>query len=175
MLSPSQRQLRLSSKSIYSQEDALGRHRREASVWLNIREERYYENSIWFIAGVFSLGLIFLTLEVINSSLILWKAIIIFFFLFILDTLFLLIFAHISERRIDHYSERNPYFDYLVRKDILPGFYILLRGLEEFSSIGKVFPLEEFTTSELEIIDCLVKDGSELSLRELTFLAKNLA
>ncbi len=175
MLSLSQWQLRLSSKSIYSQEDAVGRHRREASVWLNIREERYYENSIWLIAGVFSLGLIFLTLEVINSSIILWKAIIIFFFLFILDTLFLLIFAHISERRIDRYSESNPYFEFLVRKDMLPGFYVLLRDLEEFSLLRKVFPLEDFSTSELEIIDCLVKDGSELSLRELTFLAKNLA
>jgi hypothetical protein len=140
-----------------------------------MREDRYYENSIWLIAGILSIGLIFLSLEVLSSSLSWWKGIIIFFLLLLLDTFFLLIFAHISVRRIDHYSERNPYFDYLVRKDMLPGFYILLRGLEEFSSIGKVFPLEEFTTSELEIIDCLVKDGSELSLRELALLAKNLA
>lgn len=87
----------------------------------------------------------------------------------------MLIFAHISERRIDHFSESNPYFEYLIRKDILPGFYILLRDLKEFSSLGKVFSLGEFSTSELEVMDCLVKDGSELSLRELALLAKNLA
>lgn len=141
---------------------------------MRLREEKYFEITFLLIAVFLAFGSLFLILEIISSSLIWWQGAIYIFLLTVFATLSLLFFTYLSERRIDHYSESNPYLEYLIKREILPGFYILLRDLEEFSALEVAFPDDGFTKSELEIIECLVRDGSELSIKELTTLAKNL-
>lgn len=155
-------------------ESSLNRHNYEASSWLRKREERYYELGILSIFILLLFTITFLIFEIFAQQVIWWQGLLIMFLAFLLALAFLLGLAYISEKRIDYFTDYNPYLSRLLKHNSLPGFYIVLRSLNEFDLIGDYVKKKGLSENEIEIMERLAKDGSMLSLEELSDLAKNL-
>ena len=151
----------------------LHRDYREANAWLREREDGYYRRGIYVIIYLLGFADIFVIISVFQRTESWVKGLIYIFLSFCLLIIGILLLALISERRLGHHFRRNPYHRELIRKSLLPGYYILLREESSLMVIKAYIGELGLRSDEIEIMERLVLDGSDLSFNELDRLSRN--
>ena len=140
---------------------------RDAMAWIREKENFIFEKLMFFLVATYSFFTLMTLPSTLINSLAIWKKVVIVLVLgtgFLLSVLFL---ALISEYRLNNVLSGNYLAPYIGKMGSIPGYFLSLRGGERFGALEKFIIKSNLTAKELEVVDCLITDGSKLSISEL--------
>jgi hypothetical protein len=148
---------------------------REASSWIRERENIIFSRLMGIAVFIFFFfTLLTLPTTLLNSLPIWQKGLLVMLFVFSFFGMILAI-AFFSEFRLNNVLSGNIWAPYFGDKGLLPGYFLILRDEKRYGAMKKIIIKDGLTVKELEIIDCLIIDGSVLTLRELINAGRALA
>ena len=148
---------------------------REATSWIRERENNIFSKLMGGSVFIFSFfTLVTLPTTILNSLAIWQKGLIVLVIGFCFFGM-VLVLALLSEFRLNNVLSGKYWVPYFGDKGSIPGYFLILREEERYGTIKKIIIKDKLTPKELEIIDCLISDGSVLTVRELIDAGRALA
>lgn len=147
---------------------------REAMAWIREKENFIFEKLMVMLVTIYSFFTLMTLPTTLINSLAIWQKVLIVLALGAGFLLSVLLLAFISEYRLNNVLSGKYLSPHIGRMGCVPGYFLSLREEERFGSMKKVIAKSKLSARELEIIDCLIIDGSKLTVKELIETSKLL-
>lgn len=147
---------------------------REAMAWIREKENFIFEKLMVALVTIYSFFTLMTLPTTLINSLPIWQKVLIVLALGVGFLLAVLLLAFLSEYRLNNVLSGKFLSPHIGRMGCVPGYFLSLREEERFGSMKKVIAKSKLSPRELEIIDCLIIDGSKLTVRELIETGKLL-